>query len=69
MRSLDRREREQKEKAMSQPKQSEQEKLAKTGNMLIRGFAIWYLIPFIAIALVLMLMVGVWLWDMFIALF
>ena len=57
------------EKRKEQPKQSETEKLAKTGNMLIKGFALWYVIPFITVALILMLFAGVWVWDMFIGLF
>ena len=56
-------------KRKAQPKMSEQEKLAKTSNILIKGFAFWYVIPFIAVVLILMLFAGVWVWDTIVNLF
>ena len=49
--------------------QSEQEKLAKTANMWLKGFALWYMIPFIGVALILMLFAGFWVWDTIVNLF
>ena len=56
-------------KRKEQPKQSETEKLAKTGNILIKGFALWYILPFIAVAVILMVFAGVWVWDTIMSLF
>ncbi|MFD2704222.1 hypothetical protein [Salibacterium lacus] len=55
-----------KEQAKDEARQneSEKEKLAKTANFAIKGAAIWYLAPFIAIAGVLAIMVVVWIWGM-----
>lgn len=43
---------------------TETEKLAKKGNILVTGFAIWYLIPFFAVVLIigLVAVVGVYDW-------
>lgn len=56
-------------KRKEQPKRSESEKLAKTANMWMKGFALWYVIPFITVALILMLFAGVWVWDTIVNLF
>ncbi|WP_347552973.1 hypothetical protein ABFG93_22245 (plasmid) [Pseudalkalibacillus hwajinpoensis] len=52
---------EQKEKYANEPKMSEQEKLAKTGNMMLKGYALWYILPFLAFMLILGVMVAFWL--------
>jgi hypothetical protein len=43
---------------------TEQERLAKRGNILLTGFSIWFLIPFVAVALIigLVAVVGVYDW-------
>ncbi|WP_416151127.1 hypothetical protein ACM26V_09230 [Salipaludibacillus sp. HK11] len=43
---------------------SETEKLAKTGNFVVRWTAIWFLLPILAIMFIVGLMVVVWVWDM-----
>jgi hypothetical protein len=45
-------------------KQTEQEKLAKTGNFLIKGIALWFLLPVFALIAIAGLFVFVWIWDM-----
>lgn len=51
---------------MNPPKEpmSEKERLAKRGNILLTGFSIWFLIPFITVVLIvgLVAVVGVYDW-------
>jgi predicted neutral ceramidase superfamily lipid hydrolase len=51
-----------KAKQVTQP--TETEKLAKTGNTIIKGVALWYLIPFLAVAAIVGVFFLVWIWDM-----
>jgi Flp pilus assembly protein TadB len=48
---------------------TEQERLAKRGNILITGFSIWFLIPFITVVLIVGLVAVVGVYDWFINLF
>ncbi|WP_191556624.1 hypothetical protein [Metabacillus idriensis] len=43
---------------------SEQEKLAKTGNFIVKGIALWFLLPFFGLIAILGLFFFVWIWDM-----
>lgn len=45
-------------------KPTEQEKLAKTGNFLIKGVALWFLLPVFAFIAIAGLFFFVWIWDM-----
>ncbi len=57
------------EKAALKSERSETEKLAKTGNTVIKGIALWYLIPFFAIGAIAGIFILVWIWDTITGLF
>ena len=40
---------------------SERDKLAKRGNILIKGFAFWYLLPFIGAGIFIVVLLFAWL--------
>lgn len=42
---------------------SEQEKLAKTGNFVMKGCAFWFLIPVFLIIAIILVFAGFALWD------